>query len=216
MKSYGLKKSHLVSQKIHINQQVKRKFFEQKPTLETRTATIGQRGFDGQIAPAEEGVFVEHATHRGRSGARPGRRHLAERRHRTARSGTTATSRLAHWRLPLLLQAGSGRQKKHDPFGALLTHRARRLSHARAGTRLGTNSLSPSAARQQRATPPCSESTSMTSIRKRKSHVTRFVLNRHLIAAAWEDRLWDRMPAIGREFGSRDFDRLMAEDHRRV
>lgn len=54
----------------------------------------------------------------------------------------------------------------------------------------------------------------MTSMRKRKSHVMRLVLNRHRIAAAWEDRLWDRMPAIGREFGSPDFDRLMAEDHR--
>lgn len=27
-------------------------------------------------------------------------------------------------------------------------------------------------------------------------------------------RLWDRMPAVGREFGSPDFERLMAEDHR--
>lgn len=29
-----------------------------------------------------------------------------------------------------------------------------------------------------------------------------------------EDRLWDRMPAVGREFGSSDFDRLMEEDYR--
>lgn len=29
-----------------------------------------------------------------------------------------------------------------------------------------------------------------------------------------EVRLWDRMPAVGREFGSPDFERLMAEDQR--
>jgi hypothetical protein len=29
-----------------------------------------------------------------------------------------------------------------------------------------------------------------------------------------EDRLWDRMPAVGREFGSQDFERLMEEDRR--
>lgn len=27
-----------------------------------------------------------------------------------------------------------------------------------------------------------------------------------------EDRLWDRMPPVGREFGSPDFDRLMEEN----
>jgi len=29
-----------------------------------------------------------------------------------------------------------------------------------------------------------------------------------------EDHLWDQMPAMGREFGSPDFDRLMEEDYR--
>jgi len=29
-----------------------------------------------------------------------------------------------------------------------------------------------------------------------------------------EDQFWDRMPAVGREFGSPDFDRLMEEDYR--
>jgi addiction module HigA family antidote len=31
---------------------------------------------------------------------------------------------------------------------------------------------------------------------------------------ARELRLWDRMPPVGREFGSPDFERLMEEDHR--
>jgi hypothetical protein len=31
---------------------------------------------------------------------------------------------------------------------------------------------------------------------------------------AHEAELWDRTPAVGREFGSPDFERLMAEDHR--
>ncbi|MBI3346955.1 MAG: hypothetical protein HY020_07055 [Burkholderiales bacterium] len=29
-----------------------------------------------------------------------------------------------------------------------------------------------------------------------------------------EDKLWDRMTAVGREFGSPDFERLMEEDSR--
>jgi hypothetical protein len=29
-----------------------------------------------------------------------------------------------------------------------------------------------------------------------------------------EDRIWDQMPAVGREFGSPDFERLMEEDYR--
>ncbi len=52
----------------------------------------------------------------------------------------------------------------------------------------------------------------MKSMRRRKSYLMRYVLKRHLLAA-WEDRLWDRMPAVGREFGSPDFDRLMGEDY---
>ena len=31
---------------------------------------------------------------------------------------------------------------------------------------------------------------------------------------ALEDRMWDRMPPVGREFGSPDFEPLMEEDYR--
>ena len=39
-------------------------------------------------------------------------------------------------------------------------------------------------------------------------------LLRRRTACSLEDQLWDRMPAVGREFGSPDFDRLMEEDFR--
>jgi hypothetical protein len=41
----------------------------------------------------------------------------------------------------------------------------------------------------------------------------RYLFKRRVIAAALEDHLWSRMPPVGREFGSPDFDRLMGEDH---
>ena len=53
----------------------------------------------------------------------------------------------------------------------------------------------------------------MTSMRKRKNAVDaamRAVIRR----AADEDRWWDEMRPVGREFGSPDFDRLMEEDFR--
>lgn len=56
----------------------------------------------------------------------------------------------------------------------------------------------------------------MPSMRKRKS------MNRRCSSAARirdldrELLLWDRMPPVGREFGSPDFERLMAEDHREM
>lgn len=53
----------------------------------------------------------------------------------------------------------------------------------------------------------------MTSMRKRKSAVSRALLMRNWLSP-FEDRLWDRMPAVGREFGSPDFERLMEEDRR--
>lgn len=53
----------------------------------------------------------------------------------------------------------------------------------------------------------------MTSLRKRKLAVSRALLRRNWLNPL-EDRLWDRMPAVGREFGSPDFERLMEEDHR--
>lgn len=51
--------------------------------------------------------------------------------------------------------------------------------------------------------------------RARRNHQTVVILKRRALFAL-ETREWDRMPAVGREFGSPDFDRLMEEDfHRR-
>ncbi|MCE4555582.1 hypothetical protein [Pelomonas cellulosilytica] len=56
----------------------------------------------------------------------------------------------------------------------------------------------------------------MTSLRKQRARI--HCIHRDLIqrrmASMLEDQLWDRMPAVGREFGSPDFDRLMEEDYR--
>jgi addiction module HigA family antidote len=52
----------------------------------------------------------------------------------------------------------------------------------------------------------------MMSPRKRKAEICRRMLLRD--HEAQELRLWDRMPPVGREFGSPDFERLMEEDHR--
>ncbi|WP_156374560.1 hypothetical protein [Pseudorhodoferax sp. Leaf274] len=52
----------------------------------------------------------------------------------------------------------------------------------------------------------------MTSMRKRKSIAARrWQLQRRRLREL-EDQIWDRMPPVGREFGSPDFERLMAED----
>ena len=53
----------------------------------------------------------------------------------------------------------------------------------------------------------------MTSLRKRKVAISRLLL-RQRARFAREVRLWDRMPAVGREFGGSDFERLMDEDRR--
>lgn len=56
----------------------------------------------------------------------------------------------------------------------------------------------------------------MTSIRKQRARIYRIhqtTLCRRKCGIL-EDQLWDRMPAVGREFGSPDFDRLMEEDYR--
>ena len=56
----------------------------------------------------------------------------------------------------------------------------------------------------------------MTSQRKRRIKINRrieILLMRRLVSSL-EDHMWDRMPAVGREFGSPDFDRLMEEDFR--
>lgn len=55
----------------------------------------------------------------------------------------------------------------------------------------------------------------MTSIRKQRARVQR--MQRAMCrrrASAREAELLDRSPAVGREFGSPDFERLMEEDHR--
>lgn len=56
----------------------------------------------------------------------------------------------------------------------------------------------------------------MTSPRKQRARVQRMHQERcrRRLDSALEDQLWDRMPAVGREFGSPDFDRLMEEDYR--
>lgn len=54
----------------------------------------------------------------------------------------------------------------------------------------------------------------ITSQRKRRRTLNRrtelLSIQRSLSAA--KNRVWERMPAVGREFGSPDFDRLMEED----
>lgn len=54
----------------------------------------------------------------------------------------------------------------------------------------------------------------MTSPRRRKTAVSSLLRQQRRKRIEQEDLLWDRMPAVGREFGSPDFERLMAEDHR--
>ena len=53
----------------------------------------------------------------------------------------------------------------------------------------------------------------MTSMRKRKAIAARRWQLRRRRLRELEDQLWDRMPPVGREFGSPDFERLMAEGH---
>lgn len=54
----------------------------------------------------------------------------------------------------------------------------------------------------------------MPSQRKRKSIIARRVLRQRRRLFEQEMQLWDQMSAVGREFGSPDFERLMAEDQR--
>lgn len=56
----------------------------------------------------------------------------------------------------------------------------------------------------------------MTSLRKRlaKVQASQWAAIRRRSAGRLEDEMWDQMPPVGREFGSPDFERLMAEDHR--
>ncbi len=55
----------------------------------------------------------------------------------------------------------------------------------------------------------------MTSLRKHKSQTFRSPRYKRWLNAQREERLWDQMPAVGREFGSPDFERLMEEDYRK-
>lgn len=57
--------------------------------------------------------------------------------------------------------------------------------------------------------------TDMISTRRRKTVICRQLRNR-LRRSSIEDRLWDSMRPVGREFGSPDFERLMEEDQRRA
>lgn len=54
----------------------------------------------------------------------------------------------------------------------------------------------------------------MTPLRKRKVVVLRQLLSRYRCFSEQKDEPSGRMSAVGREFGSPDFDRLMAEDQR--
>jgi hypothetical protein len=56
----------------------------------------------------------------------------------------------------------------------------------------------------------------MTSLRKQRARIHRIHRDalRRQMDGTLDDHLWDRMPAVGREFGSPDFDRLMEEDYR--
>ena len=56
----------------------------------------------------------------------------------------------------------------------------------------------------------------MTSLRRQRARIHRIHQEalRRRMAGMLEDQLWDQMPAVGREFGSPDFDRLMEEDYR--
>jgi len=56
----------------------------------------------------------------------------------------------------------------------------------------------------------------MTSLRKRRAkiHCIQLVTRRRRVIGLLEDQMWDRMAAVGREFGSPDFERLMEEDYR--
>jgi hypothetical protein len=52
----------------------------------------------------------------------------------------------------------------------------------------------------------------MTSVRKRKTEIMQASLCTRVAIRAQEDKLWDQMSPVGREFGSPDFERLMEED----
>jgi hypothetical protein len=56
----------------------------------------------------------------------------------------------------------------------------------------------------------------MTSLRKRRAKIycLQLVTLRRRAIGLLEDQMWDQMPAVGREFGSPDFERLMEEDYR--
>ena len=53
----------------------------------------------------------------------------------------------------------------------------------------------------------------MTSLRKRKAAISRALIGRSM-HSRFQDRVWNQMRSVGREFGSPDFERLMDEDHR--
>jgi len=62
----------------------------------------------------------------------------------------------------------------------------------------------------------CGEGALKMSVRKQRARIHRLQqdIRSRRLESSLEDRLWDRMPPIGREFGSPDFERLMEEDFR--
>lgn len=56
----------------------------------------------------------------------------------------------------------------------------------------------------------------MTSARRQRNrvHHRQEAVRLRRLETTLEDFMWDRMPAVGREFGSPDFERLMEEDCR--
>ena len=53
----------------------------------------------------------------------------------------------------------------------------------------------------------------MTSLRKQKAAISQLLLGRRMYRTP-EDRLWDNVRPVGREFGGPDSDRLTDEDRR--
>lgn len=54
----------------------------------------------------------------------------------------------------------------------------------------------------------------MATQRMRKALIVKTSRRRRQAVLEEDLRLWDRSPPVGREFGSPDFERFMAEDHR--
>ncbi|ABM94160.1 hypothetical protein Mpe_B0194 (plasmid) [Methylibium petroleiphilum PM1] len=103
--------------------------------------------------------------------------------------------RLGWLTLPIYALPGAGRLR-HSHDGALLLPAPARPAH-----RVPRKQERPRGARW------------LTSLRKRKAAICRTILRRVALGSL-EDRLWDQMQPVRREFGSPNFERLMEEDYR--